>query len=95
MLLIPNLVVRHYQIEATYVGCVWAIFYAVCVRFYEAAGGIIDNSHTFKDLESVQNASYASYFAGVIILVCGFILLGLVQPWGKVVPAWMPFMGGG
>lgn len=74
-----------------YVGCVWALIYAVFVRFYEAAGGIINNSHTFKDPESIH---LASYMAGVIILVCGFILLGLVKPWGRVVPGWMPLLGG-
>jgi hypothetical protein len=74
-----------------YAGFAWALFYAVLVRFYEAAGGVLDNSSEFKDNESFF---MASYMAGVIILCCGFILLGLVKPWTKVLPTWVPILGG-
>ncbi|WP_240627329.1 DUF3995 domain-containing protein [Thermoflavimicrobium daqui] len=36
----------------------------------------------------------ASYNAGVLILVCGFILLTLVKPYGRIIPTWIPLIGG-
>jgi len=75
-----------------YVGCTWAILYAVFVRFLEAAGGgIISMNGEFEDPKAL---SMASYIAGVVIMFCGFCLLGLVKPWGKVVPRWMPVISG-
>ncbi|MCJ8007754.1 DUF3995 domain-containing protein [Lederbergia wuyishanensis] len=75
-----------------YVGCIWAILYAVFVRFLEAAGGgIISTNGQFEDPEAL---SMASYIAGVVIMFCGFCLLGLVKPWGKIVPLWIPMIGG-
>jgi hypothetical protein len=74
-----------------YVGCIWALIYAVFVRFYEAAGGITESYGQLKDPEPFQ---MVSYFAGVLIMFCGFVLLGLVKPWGKVVPSWVPLFGG-
>lgn len=75
-----------------YAGCIWALLYAVFVRFLEATGGgIINTCGLMKDPETVY---MASYFAGVLILFCGFCLLGLVKPWGKIVPEWVPLIGG-
>ncbi len=73
-----------------YVGCLWAFMYAVFVRFYEAAGGKIGLSGQFNDPKSVY---MASYIAGVIIMLCGFALLLLIKPWGKVIPKWVPLIG--
>ena len=74
-----------------YLGCFWAVMYAVFVRFYQAAGGTIGLPGQYKNPEALQ---MASYYAGVLILACGFILIALVKPWGRVVPAWVPFIGG-
>lgn len=75
-----------------YAGCVWAIVYAVFVRFYQAAGGTIGMSGQPRNPE--LGLYMASYLAGVLILICGFILLGLVKPWGRTVPAWVPWIAG-
>ncbi|WP_423800816.1 DUF3995 domain-containing protein [Neobacillus sp. SAB-20_R2A] len=74
-----------------YLGCFWAVIYAVFVRFYQAAGGTIGLPGQFEDPKTMY---MASYLAGVLIMTCGFILIALVKPWGRVVPAWMPFIGG-
>lgn len=74
-----------------YAGCIWALLYAVFVRFYQAAGGPIGMAGEPVDLEAFY---MASYIAGVEIVLCGFILIGLVKPWGKVLPEWVPFLGG-
>ncbi|MBS4174445.1 DUF3995 domain-containing protein [Bacillus sp. FJAT-49736] len=75
-----------------YIGCILAILYAVFVRFLEAAGvGIIYTYGRVKDPESLY---IASYLAGVFIMLCGFCLLGLVKPWGKSIPQWIPLIGG-
>jgi hypothetical protein len=75
-----------------YAGFVWALLYAVFVRFYEAAGGVLDDSFDFKN--GNEDFFIASYMAGVLILFCGFILLGLVKSWTKVLPTWVPLLGG-
>lgn len=77
---------------AAYAGCVWALLYAVFVRFYQAAGGTIGLSAPIVD--TTGGIYIASYVVGVIIMLCGFVLLGLVKPWGKVVPSWIPWIGG-
>ncbi|KKO54812.1 DUF3995 domain-containing protein [Paenibacillus sp. DMB20] len=77
---------------AAYVGCFWALLYAVFVRFYQAAGGTIGLSAPIVD--PTGGIYKASYVVGVIIMLCGFILLGLVKPWGRVVPSWVPWIGG-
>ncbi|WP_245208921.1 DUF3995 domain-containing protein [Gottfriedia endophytica] len=69
-----------------YVGFLMALYYAVFVRFYEAA-----NFTLSKDPEGFN---IASYIAGVVIMICGFILLALVKPYTKVVPANIPLIGG-
>ncbi|WP_248925414.1 hypothetical protein [Paenibacillus hamazuiensis] len=74
-----------------YVGFLWALLYAVFVRFYTAAGG------TFEMIaaEAIRDsANMANYFAGVLILFCGFVLLGLVKPWTRVIPVSVPLFGG-
>lgn len=75
-----------------YAGCVWALIYAVFVRFYQAAGGAIGMSGLPRNPE--LGFYMASYLAGVLIMICGFILLGLVKPWGRTVPAWVPWIAG-
>ncbi|WP_134686602.1 DUF3995 domain-containing protein [Brevibacillus migulae] len=74
-----------------YAGCLWAIMYAVFVRFYQAAGGSVGLPGRLVNPEGFQ---MASYIAGVVVMLFGFFLLGLVKPWGKTVPAWMPLIGG-
>ncbi|CAG7636955.1 DUF3995 domain-containing protein [Paenibacillus allorhizosphaerae] len=74
-----------------YAGCFWALMYAVFVRFYEAVDGFIGG---FGQPDDPESFSMASYIAGVVILLCGFVLIGLVKPWGKVVPVWVPLIGG-
>ncbi|WP_257350757.1 DUF3995 domain-containing protein [Pseudalkalibacillus decolorationis] len=74
-----------------YVGCIWAFVYAVFARFYQAAGGQIGLAGEFKDPSGFYTASYIS---GVIIMICGTILITLVKPWSRVVPEWVPIMGG-
>ncbi|MBB3126824.1 hypothetical protein FHS19_001478 [Paenibacillus rhizosphaerae] len=70
-----------------YAGFWWALLYAVLVRFYEAAAGIIGG---YGQLSDPRAFSMASYGAGVLIMICGFILLGLVKPWGLTFPVWVP-----
>ncbi|NOU91385.1 DUF3995 domain-containing protein [Paenibacillus sp. LMG 31460] len=72
-----------------YAGFLMAYFYAVFIRFYEAAGGSISNGAQLKDPTGFYMASYN---AGVVILICGFILLTLAKPW--VVPSRIPGLGG-
>ncbi|MCM3766451.1 DUF3995 domain-containing protein [Neobacillus niacini] len=74
-----------------YLGCFWAVMYAVFVRFYQAAGGTLGLPGQLEDLKMTY---MASYIAGVLIMTCGFILIALVKPWGRVVPTWVPFIGG-
>ncbi|WP_249365607.1 DUF3995 domain-containing protein [Cytobacillus citreus] len=74
-----------------YVGFLWALFYAVFVRFYQAAGGSVGMPGQLIDPKS---GYMASYVAGVEIMFCGFALLLLIKPWGKVVPNWVPVIGG-
>ncbi|WP_045520666.1 DUF3995 domain-containing protein [Neobacillus niacini] len=75
----------------SYLGCFWAVMYAVFVRFYQAAGGTIGLP---GQLENPKGAYMASYLAGVLIMTCGFILIALIKPWGRVVPTWVPLIGG-
>jgi hypothetical protein len=74
-----------------YVGCIWALMYAVFIRFYQAAGGTFGLDGQPKDPKGFH---MASYIAGIIIMLCGFILIGLVKPWGRVVPKRVPLIGG-
>ncbi|UUZ86368.1 hypothetical protein LJK88_25020 [Paenibacillus sp. P26] len=74
-----------------YAGCLLAMMYAVVVRFYQVAGGAIGLPGRLADTEGFQ---MASYLAGVAVMLAGFFMLGLVKPWGKTVPAWVPVMGG-
>ncbi|MEC0175087.1 DUF3995 domain-containing protein [Paenibacillus favisporus] len=74
-----------------YIGCLLAVMYAVIVRFYQAAGGTIGLPGKLANPEGFQ---MASYIAGVAVMLAGFFLLGLVKPWGKKVPQWVPLIGG-
>ncbi|WHY87168.1 DUF3995 domain-containing protein [Neobacillus novalis] len=73
-----------------YLGCIWAVMYAVFVRFYQAAGGTLGLPGQFEDPKGVY---MGSYMAGVLIMTCGFILIALVKPWGRIVPTWVPVIG--
>ncbi|WP_240035130.1 hypothetical protein [Neobacillus notoginsengisoli] len=81
----------HKAVWPAYIGCFWAVSYAVFVRFYQAAGGTLGLPGQFENPEAVQ---MGSYYAGVLIMACGFILIALVKPWGRIVPAWVPLIGG-
>ncbi|MFE5319254.1 DUF3995 domain-containing protein [Paenibacillus sp. NPDC056579] len=79
------------KVWPSYVGCFWAVIYAVFVRFYQAAGGSIGLPGRLAEPEGFQ---MASYIAGVVVMIAGFYLLGLVKPWGRTVPSWMPLISG-
>jgi len=74
-----------------YVGFIWAFMYSVFIRFYQAAGGTLGFDGQPKDLKGFH---MASYIAGLLILFCGFVLIALVKPLGRVVPKRVPLIGG-
>lgn len=82
---------NHISVWPGYIGCFLAVMYAVIVRFYQAAGGTIGLPGRLADPEGFQMVSYS---AGVLVMFAGFFLLGLVKPWGKTVPQWVPLIGG-
>lgn len=69
-----------------YAACVWAIAYAVFVRFYQAAGGTIGLAGRFEDPDGFRRASL---LAGLLIAVVGLGALALVRPWGLRIPRWL------
>ncbi|PET03906.1 DUF3995 domain-containing protein [Bacillus cereus] len=73
-----------------YIGCIWAFIYAVFIRFYQAAGGLIGISGQLKNPTEFY---IVSYIAGLIILLCGFILIVLIKPWGRIIPKQIPLIG--
>ena len=74
-----------------YVGCLLAFIYAVFVRFYQAAGGMIGMPGKMKDPTTIY---MGSYIAGLAIMSCGFILIALIKPWSRIVPLQVPLIGG-
>ncbi|MEH7355155.1 DUF3995 domain-containing protein [Neobacillus drentensis] len=74
-----------------YVGCLLAFIYAVFVRFYQAAGGMIGMPGKMKDPTMIY---MGSYFAGVAIMFCGFALIALTKPWSRIVQLQVPLIGG-
>ena len=74
-----------------YVGCLLAFIYAVFVRFYQAAGGMIGMPGKMKDPTMIY---MGSYIAGLAIMSCGFILIALIKPWSRIVPLQVPLIGG-
>lgn len=69
-----------------------AVFYAVFVRFYQAAGGTIGLGDSVPaDPAGLQ---LASYLAGLLILVGGVACLYLASPVLRHFPFWMPGLGG-
>lgn len=82
---------RKTAVWPAYAGCIWALLYAVFVRFYHAAGGRIGMA---GQLQNPEGFYMASYIAGVVIMLCGFVLIALVKPWGIVLPSWIPLIGG-
>jgi hypothetical protein len=73
-----------------YTGCVWALLYAVFVRFYQAAGGMIGLPGEIRDPAMLHTASFN---AGVAILICGFILLLLANPGSRSLLPRVPWIG--
>jgi hypothetical protein len=71
---------------AGYAAAVWAIAYAVGVRFYHAAGGTVGLSGTFDDASGFERASLN---AGVFLLLVGLGSLAFVRPWGLKLPRWL------
>jgi hypothetical protein len=69
-----------------YAACVWAIAYAVLVRFYQAAGGTIGLAGTLEDPDAFRRASL---LAGILIFVVGLGALAFVRPWGLRIPRWL------
>lgn len=74
-----------------YVGCLLAFLYAVFVRFYQAAGGMIGMPGEMKDSTMIY---MGSYIAGLAIMFCGFTLIALIKPWSKIIPLKVPLIGG-
>ncbi|EID54086.1 hypothetical protein [Saccharomonospora xinjiangensis] len=73
-------------------GFALAVFYAIFVRFYHAAGGTIGMGGLVpRDLPTFQ---FASFVAGLIILLGGVACLMLTRPALRRVPAWVPVLGG-
>jgi hypothetical protein len=79
------------QVWPAYVGCLSAFFYAVFVRFYQAAGGEIGLPGVLE--EGMDQFYMTSYVAGLLIMFCGFALIALVKPWSKIVPQQVPIIG--
>ncbi|CAH2717053.1 hypothetical protein BACCIP111895_04242 [Neobacillus rhizosphaerae] len=63
-----------------YLGCIWAVMYAVFVRFYQAAGGTLGIPGQVEDPKGMY---MASYFAGVLIMTCGVHFNCSCQAMGK------------
>lgn len=73
-------------------GFALAVFYAIFVRFYHAAGGTIGMGGMVpRDPPTIQ---FASFVAGLIILLGGVGCLMLTRPALRCVPAWVPVFGG-
>src|SRR5579859_443672 len=86
--------VRHARAEARFrlagiAGIVLGVGYAVFVRFYQAAGGTIG-----LDGPRPPGLSWASYTAGVAILVGAAACAVLTMPSLRTVPAWSPIARG-
>jgi hypothetical protein len=78
---------------AGYWGFALAVFYAVFVRFGQAAGITIGLPGTMT-AEARQSFPMASYRAGLFVLLAGVALLVLVVPRARVLPRWLPAIGG-
>lgn len=69
-----------------------AVFYAVFVRFYQAAGGTIGLGGSVP--ANPAGVQFASYLAGLLILVGGVACLYLASPAVRHFPFWIPGLGG-
>ena len=72
-------------------GC--AAFYAIAVRFYQAAGGRVGMAGEMRP-EHVPGSQMASYLAGLLILLGGVACLYLGLPEVRRFPQWVPRFGG-
>ncbi|GGP46324.1 hypothetical protein [Streptomyces sindenensis] len=70
-----------------------SVFYAVLVRFYQAAGGTIGVPGTFTE-ESLDVWYMANYVAGLLILLGGVACLFLSEPWVRTLPRRFPVRPG-
>ncbi|GIG71482.1 hypothetical protein [Phytomonospora endophytica] len=70
-----------------------AAFYAIAVRFYQAAGGEIGMAGEMLP-EHAAGAGMASYLAGLLILLGGVACLYLGLPEVRRIPRWFPVGGG-
>ena len=78
---------------AGYWGFGVAVFYAVLVRFSQAAGATIGLAGPVNPVVR-QRFFWASYEFGVLILLAGAACLMLVRPGLRMIPGWVPVVGG-
>lgn len=70
-----------------------AAFYAIFVRFYQAAGGQLGMAGEMLP-EHAAGGRTASYLAGLLILLGGVACLYLALPAVRRIPRWFPLGGG-
>jgi hypothetical protein len=73
-------------------GLVLAVFYAVFVRFYQAAGGTVGMGGSVP--RGLPNFQFASFLAGVLILLGGAACVVLTSPQLRRAPTSLPVIGG-
>ncbi|MCX4803074.1 hypothetical protein ACFWWM_42230 [Streptomyces sp. NPDC058682] len=79
--------------RAGYWGFGLAVGYAVFVRFYQGAGGMIGVPGTSKP-ETLPSWYMANYVAGLVILLGGVACLFLTQSRVRTIPRWSPLLPG-
>jgi hypothetical protein len=96
----PNLWTKwaSYAGYAGYVACAWALAFAA-VSFYWAAGGTSGADTIGPALTSLALARDPEFIAilwatGVLKVVAALLALALVRPWGRLLPRWLPLLGG-
>lgn len=70
-----------------------AAFYAIFVRFYQAAGGSIGMSGEMRP-EHAADSEFVGYLAGLLILLGGVACLYLGIPAVRRIPRWFPVGAG-
>lgn len=69
-----------------------AVFYAVFVRFYQGAGGTVGLGGSVP--ANPTGLQFASYQAGLLVLLGGAACLYLTSPAVRHYPFWVPVLGG-